>query len=453
MSPTRTRADAPPLVVPPLGPVPRPKRLTAAERTLPSGLTVLAVRRRSVPMVELRLRIPFQGSAASHPARAELLADSLLSGTEHRDRTDIAATVQGLGGSLSTSVDADRLLIAGSALAARLPEMLGLLSEVLTGATYPGAEVARDRSRLIERLTMARSQAGTVAHEALATRLFGRHPYALDMPQPDAVASTTAAQVRRLHAARVLPRGATLILVGDIAPQRTLDRAEAALASWAGTANASAAPALPDIESGPLVLVDRPGSVQSAVRIGGPAVGRTHADAPPLSLANLVFGGYFSSRWVENIREDKGYTYSPRSAVEHHVLGSVFTAAADVATEVTAPALLETQYELGRIASLPVSDVEVDAVRQYAIGTLALSVATQSGLASTLSSLAGSGLGLDYLATQPGRLAAVTTDEVSAAAAAYLAPARLVTVIVGDAGQVSGPLAALGSLTTAAPAA
>ncbi|MDQ6937846.1 MAG: insulinase family protein [Actinomycetota bacterium] len=451
MSPA-ARGAAPALVVPALGPVARPKRLTAAERTLPSGLTVLAVRRTSVPMVEVRLRVPFSAAAASHPARAELLADSLLSGTDRRSREDIASTVQGLGGSLSTSVDADRLLIGGSALVTEVKPLLALLGEVLTRAAYPGAEVARDRARLIERLTIARSQAGTIAHEALAHRLFGRHPYALDMPQPEAVAATTAAQVRRLHAARVRARGATLILVGDFSPKRVLNQAATALADWTGDEPAAAIPALPPIEPGAAVLLDRPASVQSALRLGGAAVGRTHPDAPALNLANLVFGGYFSSRWVENIREDKGYTYSPRSAVEHHVLGSVFTAAADVATEVTAAALLETQYELGRIASLPVTDAEVDAVRQYAIGTLALSVATQSGLASTLSSLAGSGLGLDYLAAQPGRLAAVTTEQVSAAAATYLAPSRLVTVIVGDAAQVSDPLRAITALAPADPA-
>jgi len=117
-----------------------------------------------------------------------------------------------------------------------------------------------------------------------------------------------------------------------------------------------------------------------------------------------------------------------------------------VATEVTAPALLETQYELGRIASLPVSVEEVDAVRQYAIGTLALSIATQSGLASSLASLSASGLGLDWLAGQPARMAAVTPEQVSAAAAKYLAPARLVTVVVGDSATISGPLSVLTAL-------
>ncbi len=437
------------LTVPGLGPTPRLKRVTSAERTLASGLRVLVVRRAGVPLFELRLRVPLQSAKPAHSARAELLADAILAGTPDRDRTTIASDVQSFGGSLSASVDSDRLLIAGSALATRLPDVLSLLNEVLTSATYPAAEVSRERERLIERLTIARSQAGVVAHEALSRRLWGDHPYTRDMPDADEVAAATAAQVRRLHADRVRPHGATLVLVGDLSPQRALDVVEAALSGWAGSPPGAPMPVLPELVPGPLVLLDRPGSVQSAIRIGGTAVPRTHPDAAALGLANLIFGGYFSSRWVENIREDKGYTYSPRSSVEHRVLGSTFTAAADVATEVTGPALLETAYELGRIASLPVSDTEVDDVRQYAIGTLALSIATQSGLASTLSSLAGVGLGLDWLAEQPVRLAAVRTEHVSAAATAYLAPAHLVTVVVGDAAVIAEPLSALTSYVTA----
>jgi predicted Zn-dependent peptidase len=208
-------------------------------------------------------------------------------------------------------------------------------------------------------------------------------------------------------------------------------------------------PALPAPPGGPLLVVDRPGSVQSSLRMGGAALTRAHERYPALQLANLIFGGYFSSRWTENIREDKGYTYGPHSRIDHHVLGSSLMFDVEVATEVTAPAVLETRYELGRIASLPVTAEEVESVRQYAIGTLALSTATQAGLASTLSALAAVGLGLDWVLEHPARLAAVGVDEVSAAAAEFFAPARLTSVIVGDAGTISAPLAALAAIETA----
>ena len=157
----------------------------------------------------------------------------------------------------------------------------------------------------------------------------------------------------------------------------------------------------------------------------------------------MIFGGYFSSRLVENIREHKGYTYSPRSWIDHQPLGSVLTVQADVGTEVTAPALLEMRYELGRMATLPVSADELDSARRYLIGTTALSTQTQSGLAEYLLALSLAGLGLDYLRDLPKRLEKVTVDEVLDAAAEYLAPARLPTVIVGDAKAIRASLETL----------
>lgn len=434
-------------VVPELTAPRRAKKLTTAERTLDSGLRVVVVRRPGVPLVEVRLRVPFLSRRATHPARASLLADSALTGTAEYDRAGLAAAVQALGGDLDASVDADRLLVSGNVLATNLRPLLSLLVGVLTGATYPSREVAAERGRLVERLTIARSRAGVLANEALAKRMWNDHPYARDLPETDDVSATTAAQVRRLHADMVRPDRAVLVIVGDVQAARALDAVAAALDGWMGSAPRTSAPSLPDVTPSPLLLIDRPGSVQSSLRLGAPALGRDHERYPALQLANLIFGGYFSSRWTENIREDKGYTYGPHSGIEHHTLGSALQLQADVATEVTGPALLETLYELGRIASLPPTPEEVESVRQYAIGTLALSTATQSGLASTLAALAGVGLGADWLAEHPRRLAKVAVDEVAAAAADYLAPSRFAMVVVGDAGSVRRPLGALTPVT------
>jgi zinc protease len=426
----------------------KPRKLSVSERVLGTGLRVLVVRKPGVPLVEVRLRVPFQSAAAAHPARATLLADAMLTGAGDFDRAGLAAAVQGLGAELSVSVDADRLLVAGSVLAPNLPALLALIATVLSEASYPDLEVKTERERLVERLGIARARSGVVASEALGHRMWGEHPYANDLPQPAAVAATTPVQLSKLHADRVRPQAAVLVLVGDVAPSRALDEVEAALTGWVGTAAKPRVPRLPAVTAGPLVVIDRPGSTQSSIRLGGVALPRSDERSPALQLANLIFGGYFSSRWNENIREDKGYTYGPHSRVEHQQLGSSLIFDAEVATEVTAPALLETYYELGRIASLPVTQAEVDAVRQYAIGTLALSTATQAGLASTLSGLAAFGVGVDWIAEQPARLGKVNVEAVSAAAAEFFAPARLASVIVGDAERITASVAGLVPITT-----
>ncbi len=426
--------------LPPLGPNRALKLPRTVERTLSNGLTVIAIRRPAVPLVEVRLRVPF---ARTHLARAAVLTQTLLSGTAEMSTVDIAAELQKVGGGLSAGADPDRLLLSGNALVAGLDRLLDIMASVLTGAAYPAQEVATERERLADRIRVARSQPAHLAREALLKRIYGKHPYAVQTPTPDQVKAVSPGALRTLHAERVHPAGATLVVVGDLTPEKAIDAAERALASWNGTGKDADLPEVPELRPGPLTLVDRPGAVQSSLRLALPAVPRTHPDHAALQLANLVFGGYFSSRWVENIREDKGYTYGPHSMIEHAVAGSSLTVAAEVATEVTAPALLETTYELGRLASLPPADHELEQARQYALGTLQLGMSTQAGLASLAVTYAGFGLRLDYLAEHAGRLAKATRDDVAAAATKYLAPAKAVAVVLGDADRVEAGLAAL----------
>ena len=154
-----------------------------------------------------------------------------------------------------------------------------------------------------------------------------------------------------------------------------------------------------------------------------------------------MFGGYFSSRWMENIREDKGYTYGAHSGVEFVPGGGVLGLETDVASDVTAAALLETRYELGRLVAVPPTAAEVDAARAYAIGSLAISLDSQGGLAASINAMAAVGLTLDWLRGYPARLMEVTVEEVATAALRFFAPTAVTGVIVGDA-DVIGPRAA-----------
>jgi predicted Zn-dependent peptidase len=416
----------------------------SAERQLPTGLTVIAIRRPTVPLVEVRLRVPF---GRADLAGASVIAQTLLSGTETMSNVQIAAELQAMGGALGVSVDPDRLLVSGNGLVTGLDRILEILAQVITGATYPGEEVLTERERLADRIRVARSQPAHLARVALLRRMYRDHPYAVQTPSPEQVRAVGTDALRELHDARLHPAGATLVLVGDIDPEAVLETAGKALGGWDTSGESVTLEPTPPLEPGPLLLADRAEAVQSSLRVALPAVGRTHPDHAALQLANLVFGGYFSSRWVENIREDKGYTYGPHSAVEHSAAGSALVALAEVATEVTAPALLETLYELGRLATVAPSEPELEQARQYALGTLQLGMATQTGLAGLASTYAGFGLRLDYLARHATALATATVDQVAEAAARYLAPAEAVTVVLGDATKVERSLASLTTVT------
>ena len=264
------------MTVPDLTAPRRPKKLTRSSARSTRGCTCSSCASPACRSPRYACGCRSCRGAPTHPARAALLSDSVLTGTAEYDRAGLAAAVQALGGDLGVNVDADRLVFAGNVLATNLRGLLGVLADVLTGATYPTAEVVAERERLVERLTIARSRAGVVAGEALAKRMWGDHPYARDLPEPDDVAKTTAAQLRRMHADMVRPDGAVLVVVGDVSPARTLDQVAAASASGPARRPRSGCLRCRDIAVGPL-LRGRPsgfGAVVAAARYLGAAARR-----------------------------------------------------------------------------------------------------------------------------------------------------------------------------------
>jgi zinc protease len=221
---------------------------------------------------------------------------------------------------------------------------------------------------------------------------------------------------------------------------------ESALTQWQADHAASELKDLPEVVGGDLLLVHRPGAVQSQLRLSARAIPRTDPRYPALQLANLAYGGYFSSRLVENIREDKGYTYHARSSIEFSPSGATLLLDADTASDVTAAALWEVRYELGKLGLIPPDESEVDSVRQYAIGSLLTATSSQSGLASQLAGLAGVGLDVQWLRDHPARLAAVTAAQIADAALEFFAPTAFTGVVVGDEETLAKQLRAIGGV-------
>jgi len=440
-----------PRPIPPLAKTGRIRTPALARADLPTGLQVVAVRKPRSPLVEVRLRIPFGGTGKVHAARAEMLSATMLLGTSSRSREQVDADLALVGGHLDASVDPQRLSVTGSVLCTGLPMLLEVLADCLTDPAYRRNDVLGERDRLVAHLAIAATQPSSVAHRYLQQRRFGDHPAALDLPDAELVGSVGVAAVRGLHTRAVLPAGSTLVLVGDLSPGRTIDAAARALGGWVGapgsTTRRLSTP--PPILGGDLLAHHRPGAVQSQLRLSAAAVPRADPRYPAFQLANLIYGGYFSSRLVENIRESKGYTYSARSSLEFWPGSAAVTVAFDTTTQSTAPALLEARYELGRLSLLPPTEQEVDAARNYALGTLATSLSTQAGLASMLSVLAGSGLDETWLAEHPARLAALTVPEVAGAARDLLAPAHFTGIVVGDLGVLEPALHSLGNVQLA----
>jgi predicted Zn-dependent peptidase len=432
------------LVVPSLGPPRALRSPKIAEAKLRNGLRVLVVRKATVPRVELRLITPFGG--VRDLAAERVLPKTLMSGTSKRDSVQIAQELQRLGATFGSGVSADHFQLSGSVLAPNLRPFLELAAEIITEPTFPAAEVSLERDRSVQELEMSLSRPEVIAYAALRKRMYRRHRYGTVVPKTGAVARVTAAALRELVTKSVGPRGGVIVAVGDVQPQAAIDAMEETIGRWRTKKVADDTPPPPEPAPGAWTFVDRPGSVQTCIRIGGsiPAVGTDASYA--LDIANTIFGGYFISRWVDNLRERNGYTYSPHSTLNYQQLANHIEIAADVGTEVTVPSMVETLYELGRMCALDVSEAELESAKRYRTGIQALRIQSQAGLAATLAGLVTYGLGVDYLKTYPRKVGALTAADIRRVSADHLAPGRLITVLVGDAASVADDVRSLANV-------
>jgi zinc protease len=436
--------------LPPLGPARRPPLPRVSERCLANGLRVAVVRRPAVPLVHLRLRIPSGVRRAQDLARSGLLARTLLLGTDGRSEEQIADTLMAIGGGLRVDSDADGMTVAGESLSHELPTLLDLLGDVLTSAAYPRRIVEREMGRYADHVTLSASDPSSAAADAWARRRYGDHPYGRRFARADEVRAIAPGSLRAQHRRRVVPDGAVLVVVGDVRPARVLDGVEQRLSGWEAGVSGTRVPRVPEQERVPLLLVDRPGSVQASIRLGGDAPAMTDPAYPATQVADAIFTGLFMSRMTANLREDKGYTYGAFSTYRMQRGGPYLAVGFDAATEVTAPAVVETIHELGRMVTLPPDPSEVSAAAQFLTGGSLLRTAGQSGLADAMVSLLDRGLDATWLRDHPARLAAVTREEVLDAARNVLSPTRVVWTILGDAAALQGPLSDVAEVTTVA---
>ncbi len=418
-------------------PSPRPMRLPkAVERTFGNGLRVMAVKRPGASLVEVRLRIPIVATSRPGEAARDLFARTLTAGTKTRSQEDIDIEVRSIGATLTAHTNEDGLVISGSVPTDRTAEYLSLVGEIVGTAAFPDAPVRVERNRFAEEVVLARSQPEVVAGEALRRRVFGRHPYGFGLPAASTVRRVTPGVLRETH--ETLTSHGMLTMVGDLAPGRLID-----LVSSFRTRRRMP-PGVPPVEwrRKPLLVVHRPGAQQTNIRMVGPA---PRADAA-FSLANLAFGGYFLSRLVTNLREEKGFTYNVSSRIRHLRAVSSISISADVRSEVTGLAYAEILSELERISTIEVEPDELDHARRYSLGVLSIQAQTKAGFADLLDSLLARGLDLAYLAGFQKEVASATKEDVLTAAAPFLTSRKLTTVMVGDADRIVPMVEPFGSV-------
>ena len=411
-------------------------------KTLANGLEVWVLPRDGVPRVDYVLAMRGAGYAADDaPGFASLLAGLLAEGSERHDSKQIAEAAQGYGGGIGASASSDGITVYGNALASNAEGMLQLLAEVARTPAFPDSEVKLAQANALQGLMAAEAQPGFKAERALAQAVYGDHPYGHTQPTEAAIKSVTPQQFRDAHARRFRPDHALLVVTGRIEPAQAFKLAQAAFGDWQNRGEpVPDTPAAPATATPKFVLVQRDGSVQSALRLGRPAVAATSPDAIALDLANAVIGGGFSSRLMQNLREDKGYTYGARSSVSTLREGGRITASADVRNEVTGASLKEFVAEYERLGSEPVPARELDDTKRYVAGGYLISNQMQAAVASMLAGNWLVGLPPEYLGEYVPKIRAVDAAQVQAMAKKYYDPKDQSIVVVGDAADVGAQL-------------
>ena len=413
------------------------------EAILPNGLRLMLVESHRQPVVSLALMLP--AGTAFDPAGKEglstMAAGVITKGAGSRTAEQVAAAIEGVGGSMSAASGVDFLTLRANVLSGDAPLAFALVGDAIARPTFAGKEVDLARTQAASALQLEQSSPATLARRFFARELYGAHPYGRS-PTPTSVRALTVEDLRSFQRARLVPRGALLVVAGDIALPRARELAERALGAWAGApAPDVARPAPPARTRTEILLVHRPGSVQSNIVAGNLTLKPADAGYYALTVANKILGGGTDGRLFSILREKRSWTYGAYSAVtRNHDIG-VVEATAEVRNPVTDSSLVELLNIERSLSTTPVSLAELDANKGALVGSLPLQLETAQGIAETVGRFTMLGLPPSYIRTLRPRLAAVSAADVLAAGRSALRADQSLVVVVGDATQIYEKLA------------
>jgi len=443
-------ADKQPLPkdLPPYGAI---KRLPTPQVTtvkLDNGLTVWLVPEAGFPKVAFTLAIRGGYTADPHdrPGFADLIAATVTQGTRNRSARQIAEDLAAAGGDLDGAAAPDSIRIETSVLSSKEDTALEVLADVAQQATFADQEVAIAKNNLSSELRANEAEPGFLARRALYHALFGQHPYAVVAPTEDTITKTVAADLRTEYARRFRPDRALLVAVGDFSEQSLVATIRTKFAGWKSAAEAApineAKPA--PMVSKAIVYVPRANSVQTALYLGVLGPTRSAPDYAAARIGNAIYGGMFGSRLVNNIREDKGYTYSPGAGITLNRETGVLVTRADVRNAVTGASFNEITYEMNRMATTAPDADEVEHAKRYLLGSLALQLQARAAVARQLANLWIDSLPPEELGLQSDKIEKVTPQDIQAAGRTYFPAWRMTVVAVGDEQVIKDELAPFG---------
>ncbi len=426
------------------GPAVPPRLPVPQTFTLANGLTVILAEQPSLPFVSARLVVG-TGSDASpvdRPGLANFAVAMLNQGTATRSALQVADDAAQLGTTIDVASTMDASTVTTSALSRNFPAALNLLADVALRPGFPAAEVERQRTVRLANIVQQRGNPQVVASAVFAAALYGpAHPYAFtEIGTAEANKSITRDELQAFWRRHFVPQNAALVVAGAITQAELKQLAEKEFGAWmpAGVERAGLGAGVPTRAK--LVIVDRPGSPQTQLRVGLIGAPRSTPDYIALQVMNEVLGGSFSSRINMNLREEHGYTYGAGSQFVFRRSAGPFMTAAGVRTDVTAPAVAEILKEIDRMVNTRVTADELTLAKDSLTRSLPGNFETTDRTVASLSSIFIYGLPLDYYSTLAQRIQGVEVPTVQSVAKKYLIPDKLLVVAVGDRAKIGAGL-------------
>jgi zinc protease len=420
-----------------------------ARQRLPNGLGVLVAQRAGVPLVAVRLLVR-AGSALDPAGRfglASLTASALRRGTTVRSGPKLDELVESLGAELGAGVDEDAASLGFSAPIEALPQLLGVLAEVVSRPAFPAGEVDRLRRRELAGLLHDLDEPGIVADRALIGAAYGDHPYG----HPSEGRRRHLAAVRRrdlveLHARHWRPSRATLVVVGPIDPEATLALVRRRFAAWRGepVGDVVVVPPAPPVPG--VLVVDAPEATQVQLRIAAAGQPRSSPDHAAGVVAGAVVGGSFTSRLMEAIRVERGLSYGVRARFACGRAGGLFLVSSFTKVETAGELARVALDELHRFAEGGPTEEELVRTRGYLAGLHPLSLETHEAWCDKLGEVELYGLPPDEISGFTARVEAVDGQACRAVVGRALAGDRRVVVAVGPAGRLADQLRPFGEV-------
>jgi zinc protease len=428
---------------PPPG-TPHEFRLPAKETMrLDNGLATTFIDYGSVPKVTL-LAVVRTGNIdeGADTWLPDMTVEMMKEGTATRSAYDIAKQAAAMGGALGLSVGAEQTTASLSVLSDHAVSAVRLLADVLQNPRFPESELPRVLANFERNLAVARADPLSLADEALARHVYGDHPFGRLLPRDGQLAGYDVAKLRGFYERNFGARRTHVYVAGRYDREALEAALRGAFQDWRAGAAPTNLPAKPS-DTARLALVDSPGAPQSSVRMAVPVPDPASALYFQTTLMNSLLGGTFGSRITSNIREDKGYSYSPDSSISARRGGALWVMSAEVTAEHTAAAIAEIFKEIDRLQREAPPEAELAPVKNYRAGVFVISNSSPNGVLGQLAFMDLHGLPDDFLMHWVANIQAVTPAQVTEMARRFVRPERMTVVVAGDLAKIGDSVRAL----------